>query len=142
MRPGGYQYPDLDAPGDWDANWLVVRGEVRTAGGESWTFDDPSLTTWEAGELGEWLRAVAAGRVEPAEDPGDEDLPAFTEPNLAFSVAAVAGERTVLRVHLSAEAVARRPGGRGCGVPLSLGWADLLAAAEQWGRDLAPFPAR
>jgi hypothetical protein len=35
---------------------------VRTAAGESWKFDDSCLTTWEARELREWLRAVIDNR--------------------------------------------------------------------------------
>ncbi|WP_442906340.1 WapI family immunity protein [Kineococcus sp. NBC_00420] len=74
----------------------------------------------------------------------------FTEPNLAFSVAAVDGEYTTLRVHLSLEAAAGRPGWTTdprpgiyeYSVPLRVDRAQLLTAAEQWCSDLAPFPAR
>ena len=65
LRATGYQYP-LPPPAppgerDWDANWLQVRGAVRTAHGLSWTFEAPCLTTWEARKLGRWLEAAAQG---------------------------------------------------------------------------------
>ncbi len=84
---------------------------MHTAAGESWTFHDPSLTTWEARELHRWLQRTARGRVEPTDNPGQDaaDVLAFTEPNLAFSVASVIDGETVLRVHLSLEAVAGKP---------------------------------
>lgn len=95
LRLTGYEYPTLTAPGDWDANWLNVHGQVRTAAGESWTFHDPSLTTWEARDLHRWLQAAAEGLVEPTDTPGEDlaDVLTFTEPNLAFSVAAMGGQR-------------------------------------------------
>lgn len=47
LRPTRYQYATASGePGDWDANWLDVHGTVRTAAGESWTFEEPRLTTW------------------------------------------------------------------------------------------------
>jgi len=153
LRLSGYEYPDLTTPGEPDANWLVVHGQVRTAAGESWTFDEPDLTTWEAQELLDWLHAAAEGRLEPTDDPGSEMVTStlmFVEPNLAFSVAAVEDEHTLLRVHLSLEAVAGKPG---CtaeprpriyeySIPLRVDWAQLLTAAKQWSSDIAPFPAR
>ena len=74
----------------------------------------------------------------------------FTEPNLAFSVASVIDEETVLRVHLSLEAVAGKPGWtRETGprlyeysVPFRLDQLQLQTAAAQWSHDIAPFPPR
>jgi len=58
MRPIKHRYganPQA-APGtDWDANFLVIRGEVQTGDGRGWTFMDPCLTTWEAQKLSTWL---------------------------------------------------------------------------------------
>jgi hypothetical protein len=58
LRITDYQFPERDAPGrrDWDANWLNICGFVTQADGRSWTFVDPSLTTWEARALAEWLQ--------------------------------------------------------------------------------------
>jgi hypothetical protein len=152
LRPTGYEFPTLDTPGDWDANWLVIHGRVRTAAGGSWTFHHPSLTTWEAHDLRHWLQRAADGQVEPTDDPGRDtaDVLDFTEPNLAFSVAATTGEETELRVHLSLEAVSGKPGwtkdsGPGlheCSVSLRLSRAQLLTSAAQWSHDIAPFPPR
>ena len=74
----------------------------------------------------------------------------FTEPDLAFSIAAGEGEQTVLRVHLSLEAEAGRPGWTGestpriyeYSIPLRVDRTQLLTAAEHWRNDIASFPAR
>ncbi|MEW1957169.1 hypothetical protein [Kineococcus sp. NPDC059986] len=148
----GYQYPGRDDPGGWDANWLVVHGEVRTSDGESWSFDDPSLTTWDAQELQRWLHAAAEGHVDPVDDAQADGTGrlAFTEPNLAFSIAAVVGHETLLRVHLSAEAVSGRPGWTretapelyAYTVPFRLHHDALRTAAQEWDRDVEAFPPR
>lgn len=153
LRPNGYEYPDFATAGELDANWLMVHGRVRTAAGESWTFEGPDLTTWEAQELLDWLHAAAEGRLEPRDDPGSDMVAStlmFIEPNLAFSVAAVEGEQTVLRVHLSLEAAAGRPGWTTeprpriyeDSIPFRTDRAQLLTAARQWSCDIAPFPTR
>lgn len=152
LRPTRYEFPTITTPGDWDANWLTVHGQVRTVAAESWTFHHPSLTTWEAHDLSHWLQKAAGGQVDPTDNPGADtaDVLTFTEPNLAFSVAAVIGEDTVLRVHLSLEAAAGRPDwtredGPGLyeySVSLRLSRAQLLTAAAQWSHDIAPFPPR
>lgn len=153
LRPSGYEYPALTTPGEPDANWLIVHGTVLTAAGDSWAFFGPDLTTWEAEELLGWLHAAAEGRLEPSDDPGSDMVTStlmFIEPNLAFSVAAVEGEHTTLRVHLSLEAAAGRPGGTAqprpriyeYSIPFRIDRDQLLTAAEQWSTDIAPFPAR
>lgn len=153
LRPTRYQYTAAPSePGDWDANWLEIHGRVRTEAGQSWKFDDPCLTTWEAREIGDRLRAAADGRVPVIEAPTEdsEELLTFTEPNLAFSVGAREGDSLVVRVHLSLESVADRPGaGEGApttstaySVPLRVGREELLAAAQAWGEDNRPFPER
>lgn len=66
LRPTDYQFGHGSAPpDDWDANWVLVRGEVRTAAGESWSFHDPCLTTWACVELLRWLSAASRGDVAP-----------------------------------------------------------------------------
>ena len=152
LRPTRYQFPAApNEPGDWDANWLEIHGRVRTAVGESWQFDDPCLTTWEARQLGDWLRTAAEGRVPVTEAPTEdsENLLSFTEPNLGFSVRARQDDSLVVRVHLSLECVADRPGAEeepydfyGYSVPLRVRREDLLAAAQAWDDDIRPFPER
>jgi hypothetical protein len=55
-RPGGTAGPGTD--GD-DDDWLMIRGEVRTADGRAWEFTDPCLTAVEAAALAVWLQAAA-----------------------------------------------------------------------------------
>jgi hypothetical protein len=92
LGPTGYQFganPLAPVGTDWDANWLLVHGEVHTADGAAWTFLDPCLTAWEALSISRWLRDAAAGRIAVAEHwSGVEDLLHFTEPNVAFQPAA------------------------------------------------------
>jgi hypothetical protein len=79
LRPIRYQFganPQALPGTDWDANWLIIQGEVHTADGASWTFIDPCLTTWEAREFGAWLRGVAGGIVAPGPGPDGAGRPA------------------------------------------------------------------
>lgn len=147
-----YQFPDLqvESERDWDANWLQVTGIVVLADGQTWTFDEACLTTWEAADLGQWLHDVAAGLVQPpplgAEGP--EKIKMFTEPNIAFSLEGRADERVHLRVHFSLECLPSWA--RGDAEPevwdyfvvLDLPDAELARQAEAWIEDLSPFPAR
>ncbi len=153
LRPTRYQFPAPPSePGDWDANWLEIHGRVRTVAGESWEFYDSCLTTWEARELRDWLRAAAEGRVPVTEAPTEDSdgLLTFTEPNLGFSLAGAEDGYLVLRVHLSPESVPDRPGAGeeapcdsyAYSVPLRLEREDLLAAAHAWDDHTRPFPER
>ncbi|WP_088281739.1 hypothetical protein [Kineosporia sp. A_224] len=150
----GYEFPDLEAlaaadpdaePDEDDLNWLVVRGEVTTADGTHWSFEDGCLTAWEAADLGAWLRAVADGVPADVTDAWLEDgRISFTEPALAFDLAdAPAPGRVVVRVALAAEALppdADTP----TAVTLTLvTTTDALAvAATRWTRALSKHPPR
>lgn len=137
LRPVAYQFGASGSRGDWDANWLVVHGGIRTTTGEDWTFDDPCLTTWEARELGAWLRAAAENRAP-------DGLLTFTEPNLGFSITR-SQEPVVLRVHLSLESlrVSEPPKDfYAYSLPLRLRRQNLITAARVWHEELAPFPER
>ncbi|WP_101395542.1 WapI family immunity protein [Phycicoccus duodecadis] len=151
IRMDGYQFPAMTTPGDWDANWLIVEGAVRLATGESWSFRDPCLTTWEVSSLVDWLRQVADGSVQPSAFPSDDDeerLQVFTEPNLAFSLAARSQARVTLRVHFSLESLPPRlREDRDLDlfdffVPLNVREAEAQSAADALAADLAAFPAR
>ncbi|MBX9243852.1 hypothetical protein ICW40_03410 [Actinotalea ferrariae] len=82
--------------------------------------------------------------------PADEDeLRTFTEPHVAFSLAATDEGRRVIRVHFSLEPRPRRaspPGDDlelyGFFVTVTTTVPELLRAAEEWDRDRAPFPPR
>jgi len=48
----GYQFPDRtpSEPGfDWDANWLMIRGNIKVAD-RSWSFSDPCAS---------WVKTVS-----------------------------------------------------------------------------------
>jgi hypothetical protein len=106
----GYQFPhapsrllsavgvlsSADTDFDFDANWLVVQGEVSD-GHRAWTFRDACLLTVEVRDLAAWLDAVAEGR------PNLEDLD-FLEPNLAFSRRSTIPGRPAVRVTFRLEA--------------------------------------
>ena len=157
LRPLRYQFgpPSVSASTSasaterWDANWLVVTGEVELPDGRTWSFTDPCLTTGEARELGSWLEQVRRGTVVPTA-PGGEDEPAlvFTEPELALSLAARDEGSTALRVHLSLGALP--PWLQGPGAPdlhayvveVTLTDDGLADAARAWDQELAAFPVR
>lgn len=158
LEPGAYQFPNASRSPlrDWDANWLVIHGVVSTEDDGSYRFSDPCLTTWEASELGRWLRAVARGEVAPtASDcvppPGDDSEPVglltFTEPTIALSVASRDRDQIVLRVHLSPElGPLLLPKGESrptedC-VFVQTSCVDLIAASRAWDRELASYPVR
>ncbi len=83
LHPAAYQFEVTPASGserDWDANWLMIQGDVRTGDGRQWAFLDPCLTTWEARRLSAWLhggardgtagrRDIAFHRAEPVFQP-------------------------------------------------------------------------
>lgn len=152
LRPLGYQYPSIggSGPGDWDANWLYILGDVRLADGKRWHFQAACRTTWEAAELAGWLRLAAAGEVSANAFPADEEqILVFTEPNLGFSLAATAEGSRSVRVHFSLEARPRwapEPGEDGdlydFFVTLTTTVPELLRAAEEWDSDRALFPPR
>lgn len=123
---------------DWDANWLLIRGEVRDDN-LAWSFTDPCLTTREAPALGGWLRALATDvRTES---------PSFTEPNLRIDALGDSDGRVTVEISFSQESAPREANeavryGDGHPVVLRMTRAALKAAADQWDRDLAPFPER
>ncbi len=147
-----YQFPDLQGHGDrdWDANWLQISGTVVTAGGQTWSFEDPSLTTWEAAELGEWLRKVADGSVKPSPfgTEGAEQFLCFTEPNLAFGLEGRVADQVWLRVHFSLEALppwlsgAEQSGIFDFFVVFDVPAAQVGIAADDWAVAHSRFPQR
>lgn len=147
-----YQFPDLRGSGDcdWDANWLQIAGAVVMADGKTWSFEDPSLTTWEAAKLGRWLREAADGSVKLSAFGTEEteQLLCFTEPNLAFSLEERIADRLRIRVHFSHEALPPwlfRPGQPDIWdffVALDVPAAQVGIAAGDWAGALSRFPQR
>ena len=151
LRISGYQFPEykVTIQQDWDANWLNVRGNMTQADGKTWSFDDPSLTSWEARTLGTWLHGAAAGTVAAASPSGigePQQLLTFTEPNLAFSLESRTGDQVRIRAYFSLESMP--PWLRGQNQPdifdyflcLDLSAAELADAARTWTRALAEYP--
>jgi hypothetical protein len=146
----GYQFAtgrSTSNEADWDANWLMIRGNIWD-GTESWVFHDPCMTTWEARELATWLRGL--GGTSPATDAAtevDELRLWFTEPNLMFTLNRTSQGITTLDVYFNAES--RPPTGsnddaQGLGhrVRLTIPQADIAAAVSGWEEDLTQFPIR
>jgi len=165
LRIVGYQFPDYDAqvpdrglpklkgPGTiavvggdkWDPNWLQVAGNIALADRSTWAFEDPCLTTWEARELGEWLRAVAAGTEQPFHGIHEpRGWLWFTEPNLGLTLEERTAGRVRMRIDFSAEAQPpwTQCGPGGCLVSLDVSAREVAEAAESWMQNLAEFPAR
>jgi hypothetical protein len=153
LHPLQYQFGPSSEPRDWDANWLVISGHVELPDGRSWSFTDPCLTTWEARELGLWLRRVLSGDVQPAAINGEEDenLLIFTEPNVAFSLASRGDGSATIRVHFSVESSPPwlQGGGSDEGaesyeffVEAQLAQSALVEAIASWDHELAAFPIR
>jgi hypothetical protein len=136
--------PAISDGQDWDANWLMIQGDVHTSDGRQWAFADPCLTTWEARSLSAWLHGVADG------DGAVERRPiAFTEPNLAFSLDDHRAGRVNLRVCFSHEAlppwVPHDHDGWQAGeyvLILDISRDDLAQAAKAWDVEHEPFPER
>ena len=131
----GYQFPEM-ADDDRDSDWLFVRGEVRYAGG-GWTFRDPCLTTFELGELADWLVSISRGK------PGAATC-SFTEPNLSFEYRSVPQPAVVARfAHESAppwQSGSERQTGFALSFDLVLN--GLATAAGDLRECLAMFPER
>jgi hypothetical protein len=153
LRAVGYQFPGRrpsTGERDEDANWLVIRGDVRLADGRAWSFEDPCLLTWEARSLADWLRGVASGAVVPKPPGGDDGAPGvvFVEPNLAVSLVARDDRQATIRVHLSLEAAPPWSAGTDSGEPfesvveVSASLAEVARAAAEWDRELAAYPVR
>jgi hypothetical protein len=152
----GYQSPGRRGSGgpgfDWDANWLMIRGDVQLADGRSWHFEEPCLQTSEARALEDWMRGVLAGSVMPSTfdvQIPNKQLLSFTEPNLALSLASRDSERAQLRFHFSLEALP--PWQRGLSgefapfaffVLLDITPEGLSSAVADWARDVGQFPPR
>jgi hypothetical protein len=148
-----YQYPDIVGDGsgrNWDANWLVIRGEVTDAR-RTWGFADPCLTTSEARSVAAWLRGVASGVVPVVDYDGDDKstLEVFTEPNIALNLAARDGDQATVRVYLSLETQppwGRREGGQSgvfnYYVRLTVRLAEAAVAAQEWAQELDSYPVR
>ena len=132
-----------------DLNWLQVCGNITPADGTAWAFEDPCLTTWEARELGDRLREVAAGTEPPFRGYREpQGWLIFTEPNLGFTLADRTAGRVRITVAFTLEVappwfLGGQPHAPSSGlVHLDVSAEEVAQAAESWMRDLAEFPER
>jgi hypothetical protein len=145
LRPLSYQFRCVpgtaDGP-DWDANWLVIRGDIRTADGRSWTFSDSCLTTWECAELSQWLHGVIRGDHQIGRPT------AFTEPNLALMVEGYHDDGVRLRVRFRQESlpdwIRDFTGWQSAEffVVLDVSCAAIAKASVEWDHERQAFPVR
>lgn len=132
----GYAYPD--STNEDDANWLTIRIAATNRRG-SWQAHDPSLQTWEAEVLAEWLEVLSEGH--RLADPD------FLEANLIFNFVEHVGDHIRLRIWFNNEFKPPWVTQHLCvaddvSVDLSVPVADLEAAAESLRADLRRFPRR
>ncbi len=136
---GGYEYGSMSPQvrGDWDANWLMISGEVNDFG-ETWEFRDPCLTTWEAHDLLRFLRKPHAVNGDPLE---------FTEPNLTLQATATDQQTVAITFTFRGEAAAPSTSDddrwdTGRAVVLSVSRESLRLAGDEWARQLKRYPER
>ena len=132
-----------------DLSWLQVCGNITPADGTAWAFEDPCLTTWEARELGDRLREVAAGTEPPFRGYREpQGWLIFTEPNLGFTLADRTAGRVRITVAFTLEVappwfLGGQPHAPSSGlVHLDVSAEEVAQAAESWMRDLAELPER
>jgi len=124
----------------WDANWLIVHGDVTTPEGH-WQFNDPCLATWEVTRLADWLENIALQR-------DADNIDDFTEPNLRFFYHGETGGCFRIVVQFSHESLPRWvwSAGRGMArkysVEFSVSSEQLQVAAVSLREELRRFPPR
>lgn len=147
----GYEFPgavEVEQGWDWEANWLVIRGRIRSAD-RSWSFTSPCLTTVEAVDVGRWLHRVARGEVDPASDPGlgGRDAGYFVEPNVAVRLSAADETEATLVWSFEQESAPPEATGDqryrlGFPVELTVARQELAVAVDEWDQALRRFPVR
>jgi hypothetical protein len=146
----GYQFGNRQSTSsdvDWDANWLMIRGKAWD-GSQSWEFDDPCMTTWEARELASWLRGLGNGHPATVAAAKPEEVTLwFTEPNLMFTLSETSQGITTVDVYFNAESRPPRGSndedeGLGHRVRLTIPQADIAEPVGGWEQALTHFPVR
>jgi hypothetical protein len=130
----GYQFPDAADPGK-RFSWHMVEG-VGYAPTGHWQFGYPALTCDETPRVSAWLRGAAMS--------GDQPGLAFAEPNLAFRIASRFPDQVTLNIELDLEFAPPWERRRNAGDPFILAVRiyrqGLLAAADAWDQETAPYP--
>jgi hypothetical protein len=142
----GYEF---ESPSNvFDANWLLIEGEVA-APIPRWRFVDPCLQVHELAKLSHWLEAVVRDRLPKKGRLADYSrVLVFYEPNLTFELLE-AGRRTCrMRVTLSLECAPAGPlrGRVSPNEPFVLeiepSLETMATAYHELAADLARFPER
>lgn len=150
LWPVRYQFESTTGD-EFDDNWLVIRGTVKSLELGEWSFEDPALLVSEAHEFSAWLRKAAIGEVAPEEvAEGVESFPQteFIEPNIGIAVVDTTSALLTLRVFFSHESVPPSPAwpsdGWGSTVhfDLRIAPAALTEAVASWDAALQQFPKR
>jgi hypothetical protein len=129
-----YQHPDVHED-RWDSNWLIVNARLE-AGGQTWRFTEPCVTTFELADLADWLDELAGDGTEPSAF-------VFTEPHLKFAY--VPWPRRALQltlVHDGAAASMSDTWRHGVTVEFPLSESQMAALAAEIRRALHDFPIR
>lgn len=95
LRILGYQF-STGADHEWDENWLRIYLNIKSEVGH-WQTVDPSLTTWEVGELINWLNNLSQNK-------GVEFTNMlFVEPNLSFELLEKSESLKTIQIRFDAE---------------------------------------
>lgn len=146
----GYQFGSGQSTSsgvDWDANWLMIRGKAWD-GTQSWQFEDPCMTTWEARELASWLRGLGTANPATVAAAESEEVTLWlTEPNLTFTLNNASQGIATVDVYFNAESAPPTGsnddhGGLGHKVRLTIPQADIAEAVGPWEQDLKAFLVR
>ena len=135
LRVIGYQFPEIDNK-RYDSNWLIIEVSVVHPDG-NWTARDPSLLTFEAAHLVDWLTDILSGT-------NQTEYCSFIEPNLSFRVT---DGGTTLRVYFDLEirphwAASDVADNEDLWVQFPLSEIDINAAADELRQQLSAFPQR
>jgi hypothetical protein len=134
------RYESPVSPNEYDSNWLVIEVDVKNSEG-SWKVVNPSLLTWEAEELYNWILAISKKEsVEPVRD--------FYEPNLTFRLIESDDNTNIIRINFGAESrppwVKKIPPWEEnkSWVKIEISREDLFKAVKDLGAQLKQFPKR
>ena len=130
-----YQFPKMETE-EYDSIWLMIQIKVKHPKGE-WQARDPSLLTYEAKEIADWLEKIAKNEYV-------EKTQTFIEPNLSFELL---DDKKYIRIYFGLES---RPSWAAGKVAAEVDlWLDieiendnLIEAAEDLRRQLLKFPQR
>jgi hypothetical protein len=129
----GYEFPNAEGLDEFDANWLVIRADVRNDDG-NWRKSSACLLTSEVAALADWL-----------DSPGGELD--FIEPNLTFECIDRSADEARLIVWFELElrpdwANSGVAGQRDLSADLTVSRSELTQASRELRDQLAAFPSR